>query len=70
MVSRLWGMIYMVLYRLVHQSLSAIWINGMPAFQGKVYITRIGPIVWTSESVCIIVVLFQGCLQGGVIIII
>ena len=51
----------------LHQALSAIRINGVSAFQGEVYINRIGPIVGTFESVRIIeAYAFQGCPQGGV----
>ena len=56
-----------MLYRLVHQLLSAIQINRVYAFQGDVCITRIGLIVGTLKSVRVIEVSsFQGCPQGGV----
>ena len=52
---------------MVHRALSAIWNNGVSAFQGEVYTSRIGPIVGALESVHIIEVsAFQGCPQGGV----
>ena len=52
---------------MVHRALSAIRNNGVSAFQGEVYTSRIGPIVGTLESVRIIEVsAFQGCPQGGV----
>ena len=55
------------LYRVVHGALSAIRNNGVSAFQGEVYTSRIGLIVGTLESVRIIEVsAFQGCPQGGV----
>ena len=61
------GEVYTELYRAVHRTLSAIWNNGVSAFQREVYTGSIGPIVGTSESVCIIEVsVFQGCPQGGV----
>ena len=61
------GGVYAELYRAVHSALSAIRNNGVSAFQGEVYTGRIGPIIGTLESVCIIKVsAFQGCPQGGV----
>ena len=66
-MSGLLGGVYTELYRVVHRALSAIRNNGVSAFQGEVYTGRIGPIVGTLESVCIIEVsAFQGCPQGGV----
>ena len=60
---------YTELYRAVRRALSAMQNNGVSAFQGEVYTSRIGPwpIIGTLESVRIIEVsAFQGCLQGGV----
>ena len=66
-MSRLSSGVYTELYRAVCKVLSAIWNNGVSAFQGGVYTGRIGPIVGTLESVCIIEVsAIQGCPQGGV----
>ena len=57
---------YTELYRALHRALSAIWNNGVSAFQRELYTGSIGPIVGTLESVHIIKVsTFQGCLQGG-----
>ena len=64
---RIIGEVYRELYRAVHRVLSTIRNNGVPAFQGEVYTGRIGPIVGTLESVCIIEVsTFQGCPQSRV----
>ena len=61
-MSGLSGGVYTELHRAVHRALSGIRNNRMSTFQG-----RIGPIVGTVESVCIIEVsAFQGCLQGRV----
>ena len=44
--SRLSHEIYIVLnYRQVHQPLSAIRINRVSAFQGEIYVARLGPII-------------------------
>ena len=53
-MSGLLGGVYTELYRAVHRALSTIWNNGVSAFQGEVYTGRIGPIVETLDSVCII----------------
>ena len=53
-MSGLSGGVYTELYRVVCKALSVIWNNGVPAFQGEVYIGRIGPIVGTLVSVRII----------------
>ena len=59
-LSRLPGGVYTELYRAVHRVLSAIWNNGVSAFQGEAYTGKIGPIVGTLESVCISDVCFSG----------
>ena len=65
-MSGLSGEVYTELYRAVCRALSAIQNNGVSAFQGEAYTGRIGPIVGTVESVCIIEVsAFQRCPQGG-----
>ena len=66
-MSRLSGGVYTEWYRAVHRVLSAIRYNGVSAFLGEVYTSRIGPIVGDLESVHIIEVsAFQGCPQGRV----
>ena len=66
-MSRLLGEVYTELYRAEHRALSTIQNNRVSAFQGEVYIGRIGPIIGTLESVHIIEVsAFLGCPQGGV----
>ena len=56
-----------MLFRAVHKALSAIQNNGVSAFQREVYTGRIGPMIGTLESVCIVEVsAFQGCPQCGV----
>ena len=66
-MSGLSGGVYTEFYRAVRRALSTIRNNGVSAFQGEVYINRIGPIVGTFESVRIIeAYAFQGCPQGGV----
>ena len=46
-MSGLLGVFYTELYRAIHRALSAIRNNGASAFQGEIYIGRIGPIVGT-----------------------
>ena len=51
----------------MHKALSAIQNNGVSAFQREVSTGRIGPIIGTLESVCIIEVsAFQGCPQDRI----
>ena len=66
-MSGLLAEVYTELYWAVHIVLSAMRNNGVSAFQGEIYTSRIGPIVGTLESVRIIKVsAFQGCPQGRV----
>ena len=66
-MSGLLGGFHTELYGAVHRVLSAIRNNGVSTFQGEAYTDRIGPIIGTLESVCIIEVsAFQGCPQGEV----
>ena len=53
-MSGLSGAVYTKMYRAVRRALSAIRNNGVSAFQGEVYTSRIGRIVGTLESVRII----------------
>ena len=50
-MSRLSGEVYTELCRVVHRVFSAIRINGVSTFQGKVHTGGMGPIVGTLRSV-------------------
>ena len=56
-----------MLYGPVHQVLSAVQVIGVSTFEEDICITRIGPMIETLKSVCIIEVsAFQGCPQSKV----